>query len=336
MFTRRVVVVIVLITLVFCSGVTGFMVIEGWNLMDSFYMTIITLTTTGFEEVHKLSSAGRIFTSFLLIFGMGLVGYSVSVLINDFITVGFIERRRKIMERKIAKLKDHTIICGYGQMGMVVCEELFKADNPFVVIEKDPIRLEEMEKKKFLYLEGDGTDDVLIEKAGIYKAKVFVSMVANDSDALYLSLAAKTLNPSLYIIVRASNEQAKRKILKTGANKVVLPLLMTGIRVAESVLNPNVEEILEISGITLDPKNRVKLIDINIDQTTNLIGKSLLNCGFKRDGIIVLGIRKKDDTFLFAPDANYEFKRGDVIVGVGTKDKLEEVQSHFKDNKPII
>lgn len=336
MFTRRVVVVIILITLVFTTGVSGFSIIEGWNLMDSFYMTVITLTTTGFQEVHKLSPAGRIFTSFLLIFGMGLVGYSVSVLINDFITIGFIERRRKILDKKITKLTEHTIICGYGQMGMVVCEELHRAGNPFVVIEKDPIRMEELDKKKFLYLEGDGTDDVLIQKAGVNKARVFVSMVANDSDALYLSLAAKTLNPSLYIIVRASNEQAKRKILKTGANKVVLPLLMTGIRVAESVLNPNVEEILEISGITMDPKNRIKLIDISIDGTGNLLGKSLLNCGFKRDGIIVLGIRKRDDSFLFAPDADYEFKMGDVLVGVGTKDKLEEVHSQvLKGNSSV-
>lgn len=239
MFRYRHISILVVLLLLVAAGTFGYSYLEGWNLHDSLYMTIITLTTTGFQEVHQMTESGRNLTMILLVMGMGIVAYSISVIMNDLLSINLETRRKKKMDKEISKLKDHTIICGFGRMGKIIAEEISKSHNNFLIIEKNTKILKQLEHTNFKYIEGDSTHDEVLVKAGIKNAKILVSMIDSDSDALYLALAARTFNPDLQIIVRASEEEARPKILRAGANKVVLPVLMSGIKVAQAILTPD-------------------------------------------------------------------------------------------------
>jgi voltage-gated potassium channel len=321
--------IVFLLLLVTFIGVAGYAIIEGWTLTDALYMTVITLTTTGYGEVHKLSDEGRVFTIFLLLVGMGTVAYSVTTLMKDLLSVNFLSRRRKKMQNRINHLKGHTIICGYGRMGRVICKELEKNDYNFVVIEKGTEPIAELERSKYIWINGDATHDDVLIQAGVQHARFMVSMVDSDADGLYISLAARSLNPNIYIITRANEESAQPKILRAGANRVILPVLMSGLKVAQSVLNPAVEDFLDITGIEPGSK-RLQLADIDIKQGSVLVGKNLRNCGFPRDGLIVVGIKHKDGSFVFAPKSDYDFQIGDCLITLGKKAKYDEVAAMAK------
>ncbi|MCB9060829.1 MAG: NAD-binding protein [Halobacteriovoraceae bacterium] len=320
---------IILILLLFSLtgvGTLGYMYIEGWNLNDSFYMTIITLTTTGFSEVNNLSSVGRLFTVILLLVGMGVVAYSVTGLMSIFFSMDLSQSRRKKMQKKINQLSGHIIVCGFGRMGKIICKELEFKKREFVVIEKSENLISDLQKSDYLWLEGDATHDEHLISAGVERASFLAAMVDNDADNLYLSLAARGLNPDIYIIARASEEEARPKIIRAGANKVVLPISMSAHKVAQTLVNPDLEEIIRIEGIR-GGDTEVELIDLPIKDYSKLKGKNLVNCGLKRDGIIVVGVRKSDGSFIFAPPSDYEFASGDVLLTLTHKETFNKVLS---------
>ena len=327
---RAFLIVVFLVLGVTCAGIIGYTIIEGWDLHDSIYMTIITLTTTGYQEVHQLSKMGRTFTIILLIVGMGTVGFSISVLMNELLSIDWKSRRRKRMERKLKDLHGHTIVCAYGRMGKVICQQLAKTENQFVVIEQNSKKIEELEKTTYLWLEGDATQDENLLKVGIEKAKVLVSMVDSDADGLYIALAGRSFNPNLYIIVRASDESAKTKILRAGANRVILPIVMTGHKVAQIVLNPEIEDLLEISGAKLQQNQQVQMIEIDIKDRPYLIGKTLQTCGYKREGLIVVGIQKLNKEFVFAPRSDYQFQEDDCLISLCTVKSYQDLKEQHQ------
>jgi len=308
-------------------GVSGYMTIEGWSFEDALYMTVITLTTTGFSEVRELSQGGRHFTMVLLVIGFGTVFYAVSAIVDSLMKVNLLGRGRKKMYSKIQSLSGHTIVCGFGRMGKVICEELQKSQIPFVVIEQNQQNIQSLEKSKLLWIEGDAADDETLNRAQIKKARVLVSAIDNDADGLYLCLAARTLNPSIFIIARANSENGRKKILMTGADKVILPYIMSGQKIAQSIINPNVEDFLEVAGRDLGESKRLELVDIPVEAGSSLVGRTLKNCGIRRDGMIVVGLRKGDRTFLFAPDADLPFKEGDTLIALGTQESYRSVLS---------
>lgn len=311
-------------------GTLGYMQIEGWSFFDALYMTVITLTTTGYQEVHSLSHNGRSFTIFLLMIGMGIVAYSITAIMSDIVNIDWTARRRKKVEKVIAEMKGHTIVCGFGRMGKVIAEELEAADHKFVIIEKCDKNIKELQEIGYLFIEGDATHDEILEKAGIQNAKVLVSMVDNDADGMYITLAARSFNPTIYIIVRANEEEARPKMIRAGADKVILPVVMSGVKVAQAVINPAVEDYLDLTGVNLvDKTGRYQLADIPVDAGTALVGKTLRNCGFKRDGLIIVGIKKEDGDFLFAPSADYPFHSGDKLIALGTKVHYDEVLKQY-------
>ena len=333
MENNKIIIPIAMVIVVILLGTVGYSIIENWNLIDSFYMTIITLTTTGFGEVKPLSTEGRLFTTILIFVGVSIVAYVASTTMSTMFLDNFQYRRRKKMEKQISKLKGHTIICGYGRMGKVICEELMKSTKNIVVIEQDVKHIQELEESKIMWLGGNAAQDDILIKAGIANAKVLVSMIDNDADGLYLTLAARSFNPNIFLIIRANHEQAKTRIMRAGADKVVLPFVMSGKKVAQSVLNPNVEDLLDITGINDDDdKDRLQIVDINIKDGQDLIGKSLRNCGFKRQGLIIVGIKKIDGSFEFAPSADYHFNNGDCLIALGTKESYEEVITLLNHN----
>jgi len=312
---------LMLLILATLAGTLGYYFIEGWTLFESLYMTVITLTTTGFMEVKPLSVEGRVFTIVLLMCGMGIVVFSVSAIMTWVMGVDFKERRRRKMQEKIDALKDHSIVCGYGRMGKIICNELFDANHDFVVIAKDFPEVED-EELKFLHIIGDAAHDDILVKAGIKNANTLITVIDNDHDSLYLTLAARSLNPKLHIMARANQESAERKLKLAGASKVFLPLIMSGHKVAESILNPAVEDILNISGVR-GRGGQFQLTDLYIKSNSPLLGKTLKNCGFTKKQILIVGIRKRDNSFFFAPGGDYEFELGDCLIALGSKEDYQ-------------
>ena len=310
------------LVLVTCMGTMGYRFIEGWSLFESFYMTIITLTTTGFMEVKPLSTEGRAFTVILLMMGMGIVVFSVSAIMSAVMSIDFRERRRRKMQEKIDLISDHSIVCGYGRMGKIICRELFDAKHKFVVIAKE--FTEEQEELNYFQIIGDASQDEILIKAGIKRASNLITVIDSDHDSLYLTLAARSLNPKLHIMARANQESAERKLKLAGATRVFLPLIMSGHKVAESILNPAVEDILNISGVR-GSGGTFQLADVYITAKSPLIGKTLKNCGLSKKQILIVGIRKRDNSFNFAPGGEYEFELGDCLIALGSKEDYQKI-----------
>ncbi len=312
-----------LVALVTFSGVLGYSIIEGWGFVDALYMTIITLTTTGYHEVHSLSFAGRIFTIILLIVGFDVVAYSATEVMRSIAAINFQALRRKKMERRLKTLKDHAIVCGFGRMGKALCKELNRSKYPFVVVEKSPQLINDLQKTEYLWIQGDATHDENFEKAGITRARYMVSMVDSDADGIYIALAARNLNPNIQVIVRANEESAEKKILLAGANKVILPYIMSGAKVAKAIINPAIEGFIEITQ-DIESDQKFQLLDITIKKKSPLVDHSLRTCGIQRKGFLVVGIRNKEQPITFAPDADQKFNEGDSLLVLTTRETFED------------
>lgn len=307
--------IFLIFSLLILFGTFGYHYLEHWSYHDSLYMTIVTLSTAGFQEIHPLSENGRNLTMLLLFVGLMTVAYSLSFIVHDIWAMN-IEVRRKIkMESKIAKLKNHIILCGYGRMGKVIAEELYKHKRDFLIIEKDELKIKALEASPYNYLHGDSTHDEVLMQAKISEAKTLVSMIDSDADALYLALAARTLKNSLKIIVRASEEEARPKILRAGADRVILPILMSGTKVAQVILNPAIEETLDLSALNGLVQDQVfQLADVIIGVNSPHRGKALNRCFPHHKEVIVVGIKKSNSEFLFSPSIEYKIENGDVLL----------------------
>ncbi|NJD91032.1 MAG: potassium channel protein, partial [Geobacter sp.] len=209
--------VAVLLALV-TTGAGGYMTIEGWRPLDALYMTVITLGTVGFKEVHDLSDAGKLFTMFLIIIGVSVLGYIVGSL-AQIMFEGQIQRiiGRKKVEKKIDSLKDHYIICGFGRIGQLICKEFAAKPIPFLVLEKHPEAHEKLHHEEYLHLRGDATEDETLLRAGIKRAKGLISVVTSDTENVYIVLTARGLNPDLYILARSGEEGSELKLKRAGA-----------------------------------------------------------------------------------------------------------------------
>ena len=228
------------------------------------------------------------------------------------------------MRKKIENLRNHSIIIGYGRMGKIICKELHEAGHPFVMIEKIEANLADLEKSNYLYLNEDAAQDESLWSAGIQHAKNVVIMIDDDADALYITLAARSLNKDIEILVRANAESAKKKLKLAGADKVVLPFIMSGHKIAESILNPAVEDLLNISGVK-GAQGQLQIADIIVSKNSYLVNTTLGNCGIMREEMIVVGIKKPDRSFIFAPKEEYVFELGDCIIALGSKENYEKI-----------
>ncbi|WP_231887757.1 potassium channel family protein [Thermodesulfatator autotrophicus] len=316
------------LVLLFCivfAGTFGYFLIEGWNLFDSFYMTIITLSTVGYSEVHPLSHEGRIFTSFLIFAGVGVAFY-VFTMITEAVVSGQLQDflGRKRLESKLETLHDHYIICGYGRIGKHICHMIAK-EVPFVVIEKNPKVIEEIDKAGFLYLEGDATQEEVLQKAGIERAKGLVSVLRSDADNVYITLTARGLNSKLFIIARADEEHVEQKLKRAGADKVVSPYLIGARRMALSILRPAVTDFLEL--VTPTKHLELQLEEVRISSKSDLVGKTLINSQLRKiSGAIILAIKKVTGEMVLNPPPDYEFEPGDVLVALGDRESLAALE----------
>lgn len=317
----------IVLTIVLVSfGSAGYMIIEGWGLGDAMYMTVITLATVGYGEVHQVSQVGRIFTVFLIFMGVGYFMYVggniVQFLVEDRIRVIF--GRRKL-DKQIAKLKDHYIICGYGRIGRVLARYLTKRYLNVVVIEKNAARQAAMDEDGVLYLVGEASDENLLLKAGIKDAKALMTVVATDADNVFLTLIAKHLNPSLFIVARAIQNTAKRTLEAAGANKVISPYDLGARRMAHAILRPTVIKFLELAFI--DDSTDIQLEEIHVYSNSRLLNVALKDSGIRQQlDLIILTIKKADGTMIFNPKADTRIETDDTLVVVGQSKSVTQLE----------
>jgi voltage-gated potassium channel len=286
-------------------------------------MTVITLTTVGFEEVHSLSKTGKLFTIILILLGVGAFLYALSAATRMIIEgeIREIFGRRKL-GKKIEELKNHYIICGYGRMGKIICKEMKENNAPFVVVENNPEVLVSIDKD-ILSLQGDSTQDSVLKEVGIEKALGLISVLSSDSDNLFVVLSARVLNPNLKIVARSSEEGAEKKLLRAGADRVISPYYIGGLRIAHTVLKPAVVDFIEFA--TRGGNLELQIEETDVKENSHFIDRSLDECGIRKDlGIIIVAIKRTSGEMEFNPTSASVIKRGDTLIAMGEKKNLRE------------
>ncbi len=321
--------------LLFLASTVGYMWLENYPLVDALYMTAITLSTVGFGEVHPLSTVGRIFTIGVIIVGVGTGAYLFSTL-AEYIIAGELEgtlRQRRMM-RVLEKMRNHYIVCGYGRVGEQVAQELHTQGMPFVVVEQDPAVVERCERRGVPYVIGDATEDDTLRQAGIERARGLVAVLDTDADNVFVVLSARTLNPNLMIVARATTEDAERKLLKAGADRVVSPYLMAGYRIVSLLVRPNVIHFLDTALHSQDLE--LWLEEIEIMPGSSLVGKTLGEAAIRtRTGANILAIIRPTEHRLIDWSPEVELRSGDILIVLGKKEQLEELARLAGDERLI-
>ncbi|MDK2957807.1 MAG: voltage-gated potassium channel [Desulfovibrionales bacterium] len=318
-----------ILTAIFTTGVVGYIVLEGYGFVDSLYMVVITLSTVGFMEVKPLSESGRIFTSVLILSGVGafayLVGAFSQVLVEGRLQAIFGRRR---MEKTINKLEGHFIICGYGRIGSVVADEITKEGYPVVIIEQSPELIETLQDRGMLCLQGDATDDHLLQQAGLGRARALITALTDEAANVYVTLTVRQLNPHLTIIARANRASHVARLEMAGATRVVMPHLIGGVRMAQTVLRPTVTNFLELA-LRGQEGMDLQLEELTVSLSSELDGVDLKNSQIRpRFNLIVVAIKKYSGAMIFNPGPNEVLEANDTLLAVGRSEdfkRLEEI-----------
>jgi voltage-gated potassium channel len=323
---RRLVWIASLIALTVAMGTVGFTVIEGYPVFDAFYMTLITVSTVGYSEIHPLSHAGRIFNSFLIFFGVTTMFFAIGAMTQSIIELELGEYFGKRRTRRmIEKLENHFIICGYGRVGRNAANELQRSGVPFVIVDRNPERAERAMQAGMLAVAADSTRDETLRAIGVERARGLVSALATDADNLFVILSAKNLNPKLYVATRAGEEEAEDKLRRAGADAVFAPYTTAGYRLAQAVLRPHVFHFFDVATKSMG-------LDVNIEQvrvpeSSEFAARTLGQAQIRRDlGVIVLAIRKADGHMLFNPPAETIISAGDHLIVMGEPGNLRTLE----------
>ena len=307
-------------------GTVGFVVIEGYPPFDAFYMTLTTMTTVGYTEVHPLSQVGRIFNSVLILFGVTTLFLAIGAMTQTIIELEldeYFQKRR--MKRMIDKLEYHFIVCGYGRVGRGAAYELQRAGVPSVVVDRNPERVERAMKAGMLAVVADSTRDETLQEVRVAKAKGLIAALATDADNLFVILSAKSLNPALLVATRAVEEEAERKLRNAGADAVFTPYTITGYRLSQALLRPHVYQFLDFTSKNLGLD--VDIEQVHVTEGSEFASRSLKETQIRRDlGVIVLAIRKASGEMLFNPPADAEIAAGDYLIVMGEPDNLRTLE----------
>lgn len=314
----------------FAFGTSGYMIIEGWDVIDSMFMTTITLATVGYSEVNAISPEGRIFTVVLILFGVSLflyvAGDTMQFLVEGRIRV--ILGRRKL-EKIIAKLSDHYIICGYGRIGRGLCQYLLQKNLKVLIVEKDEERIPLMEADNVPYIIGEANEEENLEKAGIARAKGLLSVLGSDPDNVFVVLISKQLNPDVFVVARANQDMAKKTLESAGADKVISPYDLGARRMAHAILRPTVIHFLEMA--FADQGTDINLEEIPVSGNCKLANTTLMESKIRQDlDVLIIAIKKSDGHMEFNPKPDSLIQAGDTIITVGQESKLKELECLLK------
>lgn len=320
---RRLGIALLLLCVILVAGVLGYTLIERWSYLDSLYMTVITVATVGFREVHPLSTPGRLFTIALILSGIGALGYAVGVIVEFMVEghlLGMVEMRR--VERKLSTIRDHFILCGFGRVGEEVAKGFVEAGAPFVVIEKDEERAAECDARGYLCLEADATDDEVLKRAGIQKANGLVGAVDTDADNVFVVLSARNICPDIFIVARANHVESEAKLAKAGADRVLSPAAIGGRRMANLLVKPVICDYVDF--VTHGDNVEFRLEEMELSAASELAGKTIGEAHVRdRAGTLVLAVRKPNGDFNTNPSSGTRFDAGDTLVVIGTATQID-------------
>ena len=316
--------------ILFCGiigfGTLGYATVDHMPVFDAFYMTIITISTVGFSEIRPLSPAGRVITIIIIVTGISLGTYTLGLLVRIFVEgeLQYFLGRRKL-RKQLSDLRNHYIVCGFGRIGRIVSEELAAARIPFVVIEQDTAKVEELEKYGYLYLNLDATTEDALRKAGIMTAKGVVTAVRSDAHNVFITLTAKDLCPDIFVLARTSDTGNEKKLLRAGATRVVAPYQIGGRRMAQVLKSPTVIDFIDtaLMNTSLD----LAIEEALISPDSEYDGRTLVESNIRRDfGIIMVAIKKASGTMVFNPLPTEKLVGGDVAVVIGKREELERLR----------
>jgi len=314
-------------------GTIGFTSIDGYSPFDAFYMTLTTMTTVGYGEIHPLSRAGRIFNSFLIAFGVTTIFMAFGAMTQTIfeLELGDVLGKRR-SKRMIYKLQDHFIVCGFGRVGRGAAAELQRADVPFVVVDVRPERAENATSAGMLAVSGDSTRDETLRQVGVERARGLVAALSSDADNLFVLLSAKGLNPRIYVAVRAAEESAEEKMRRAGADSVFAPYSITGHRLAQSLLRPHVVQFLDFATTAIGMN--VSIEQVRVAEDAEVASRSIQELKLGRElGVTVLAIRKSDGAMLFNPPADTAVRGGDYLIVMGQSENLRALEMLVADTR---
>jgi voltage-gated potassium channel len=307
-------------------GSLGFMWLEGWSFFDALYMTVTTLTTVGYGEIHPLDRAGRIYNIVMILTGMGVMLYIVGSLARVVIEgeLQAVLGRRKLIKH-IKRLRNHYIICGFGRIGEIIASHLKDRGLALVVVENDPALLDRLETAGFFFINGDATREEVLLEAGIERAKGLISVVSTDADNVYVVLTARSLNPNLFIVARGEEKGAEKKLLRAGADKVESPYHMGGQKMAQTIMRPTVVTFMELA-----MKEGVDwtMEEIVVGEKSSLLGVPLADTGVRQKlNLILVAIKRADGEMLFNPSHDTPILAGDTLIALGLRKNLDALEA---------
>jgi voltage-gated potassium channel len=309
---------------VIALGTTGFYTIEGWSFTDSLFMTVTTVTTVGYGEVHPLSQTGRIFSICLMLVGVGTVAYALSTTVQSIVQWELLEtvgQRRRF--REMNKLHKHFIICGAGRVGSRIIREVRREKCPFVVIEYDQTKVVDLIEQGEHVIVGDATLEEVLKEAGIERARALAACLPNDADNLYVVLLARDLNEKLHIVARAVEEQAEPKLVRAGANRVVSPIIIGGSRMAQALMKPALADFMDsITAENLD----LGFDEVELQPHSVYVGHKLKYTNIRAElDVAIIAIRRRGGEMIFNPTGDTILEAGDLLIAIGRAESLLEL-----------
>jgi voltage-gated potassium channel len=306
-------------------GSLGFVLLEGWNFFDALYMTVTTLTTVGYGEIHPLSRLGKAYNMVLILAGMGILLYLITSLARVVVEGQIREAlgKRKLLKH-IKKLQNHYIICGFGRIGEIIARQLKEAGVPLVVVENNPDLVPRLEESGYYFVNGDATREEVLAEAGIERARGLVAVVSSDAGNVYITLTARSLNPKLSIVARGEEIASRDKLLRAGADKVEVPYEMGGRKMVHTILRPTVVTFMELA---MQEGVDWSMEEIAVGGTSSLQGLPLKDSGIRQKlDLIVVAIKRADATMLFNPTPETPILAGDTLIVLGLRQNLETLE----------
>ena len=307
-------------------GTFGYQILEDWPTLDALYMTVITLATVGYAEVHPLHEVGRMFTIALVVFGVTIVFWAAASLVEAVVGEQIWHAiQRKRMRKHISKLHEHFIVCGFGRMGQQIVRDLQREGVQHCVIEINPEQLPKLVAQDIPFVEGNASDDEVLMSAGIESAKGLITVAPSDQDNVFITLSARALNPGLFIVARSILEENEDKIKIAGADRVMSPYVLGGRRMATAMLRPNVLDFLELAMQRDDLQ--IMLEEITIGPNSSVIGQSIEQSSLKtKTGVTVVAMKKSSGKMIANPSADEVLEDGDLLVILGLREQLDKAK----------
>jgi voltage-gated potassium channel len=311
---------------VLVGGTTGYVVIEGWSAWDAFYMTVTTVATVGFREVHPLSRAGEAFTVLLIVSGVGTAFYTATLLATTIVEGGLQRRfERRRITSMLEQLRDHFIVCGYGRIGSMIADELDRQAVPFVVIERDPLRVRTVMDRGWIGMEADASREEVLTRAGVHRARGLIAAVGTDAENVYTVLTARVMRPDLFIIARVESDDAEHKLRRAGADRVISPYHIGAAHMVQTALRPAVVDFVQLA--TSSGHLELSMEQVRVPRPSMLVGKSLVESGIRQKfGVIIVAIKRADSAMEFNPPPEAVIRGGDELVVLGRAESVKALE----------